>query len=399
MARAETVKWILRVGWLSLLAAAASLLILAPPAHAARPQESGTYTEGFEDPVGADLTIDGPGGLSSQPCPEGASQSAADCARGRRRAVDGPVCPFDEQYATSLTGVRLENNDWHVHTSNTPDLSDSGKARHGQNSLHWGRHVVIDERRGTRADTYVLETINTFEGPDLNLAVRGDSEMSFWHIAEFCDTDCWAFLPDTGDDYSIVEVRADMDPSPDATSWTLWERVSPHFGAYDGMQDTLYSSPTFDPGDDINPEDPDNPSITMCLPNTVFLSQGSARGTDAACGDGDGNGFPDCGHGPLEDDPALRTSDRVSTGETGVGVWVQSKINLARYAGRHIQFRFVATTLDDSLDTFISYAENYDKHGPPAIPADLDIDDGWYIDSISVTNTVPQEPARRGRRR
>jgi len=77
---------------------------------------------------------------------------------------------------------------------------------------------------------------------------------------------------------------------------------------------------------------------------------------------------------------------------------VASKIDLLRYAGRHIQYRFVTTTLDDSLGTYISYAENY-GHGPPAIPSSLDIDDGWYIDSISVTNTVPLERRPRGRRR
>jgi len=184
-----------------------------------------------------DLTIDGPGGLASQPCPEGASQSTADCARGRRRVVDGPVCPLDEQFVTSLTGVKFENDDWHVHTAKTPDLSDTGKAHSGQNSL---------------------------QGPDLNLSSRGGSEMSFFHIAEFCDDACWAFLPDTGDEYG-------------------------------------YSSPTFEPGDDVNPEDPANSSITMCLPNTVFL-------------------FGDCGRGELQDDPSLRTPDRVTRGETGVGV-------------------------------------------------------------------------------
>jgi hypothetical protein len=189
----------------------------------------------------------------------------------------------------------------------------------------------------------------------------------------------------------------DQDRNPDVTAWSPWMRVEASHIPYDGMQDTVYSSPTFDPGDDINPSLPSDPLNTMCLPNTVFLSQGSARGTDVNCGDGDANGDPDCGHGILEDDPALRTSQYVSRGETGEGVWVQSNVDLSQFAGRHIQFRFIATTLDDSSDVFISYAENYGG-GAPALPADVTWDDGWYIDAITVTHTVAEEPRRRPHR-
>ena len=382
--------WLRKCGLAAVVAVAAAAWVTAAP-----PER--TYFESFEDPLGAGLTIDGPGGLSTQPCPAGASQSEPLCVRGQRISVDGPVCPSDQTNVTPLTGVILDpsRNGWHVHTANTPDLSGTGKAHGGQNSLHWGRHVFIDNR-GTNndivGDTYGLETINVFVGPDLNLAKGGRSIMSFWHIAEFCDTDCWAFEPDTGDDYAIVEVRADLDRNPNSTAWSAWERVTPFFGPYDGLQDTLYSSPTFDPGDDTNPFDAANPDITMCRPNTVFLSQGSARGTDAVnCTDGDGNGFPDCGHGELENNPALRTADHVSRGSVGVGVWVQAKINLRRYAGEHIQYRFVATTLDDSLDIFISYLENYSGTGAPAISPSLDIDDGWYIDEVTITGTKATE--------
>jgi hypothetical protein len=249
------------------------------------------------------------------------------------------------------------------------------------------------------ADTYGLETINALVGPDLNLAPRRKSILSFWHIAEFCDEACWQFAPDTGDDYGIVEVRADRDRNPDVTGWTPWMRVEASHIPYDGMQDTFYSSPTFEPGDDTNPSLPEDPLNTMCLPNTVFLSQGSSLGTDPGCfppddPPGPTGDDPVCGHGALEDDPSLRTPEYVDCGETGVGVWVQSKVDLGRFAGRHIQIRFIATTLDDSLGLFISHAENY-SGGAPAIPPSASWDDGWYIDAITVTHTVPPEP--RGR--
>jgi hypothetical protein len=381
---------------------AVAAFVLAPLAWA-QERRSGTYFESFEDPLGDALTIDGPGGLASQPCPAGASQSAPDCVRASRAVIQGPVCASDEPYVTSLTGVK-DHNDWHVHTAATPDLSDTGKAFQGANSIHWGRHVVIGTQgnRTARADTYGLETINALLGPDLNLAPRKGSTMSFWQISEFCDEACWQFEPDTGDDYGIVEVRVDQDSSPDLTAWSPWMRVEAAHIPYDGMQDTVYSSPTFEPGDDTNPSLPSDPMNTMCLPNIVFLSQGSSLGTNASCVNADGaydavNGDPVCGHGALEDDPALRTPEYVSRGETGVGVWVQSKVDLGQFAGRHIQYRFIATTLDDSLDIYISYAENYGG-GPPAIPADASWDDGWYIDAITVTNTVAQESRRRGSR-
>ena len=351
-------------------------------------QTPGVYFESFEDPLGANLTLPI---LSTQSCNlvPGASRSEESCVRARAESVPGPVCPFDEQYVTPDIGVIRDRIDWHAHTANTPDNSGVGKAHHGVNSIHWGRHVLTSQ--GDRADSYGLETINALIGPDLNLNTAGDTIMSFWHIAEFCDEDCWLFEPDTGDDYSIVEVRSDNDFDPRRRNFGPWERVEPFFGVYDGLQDTGYSSPTFEPGDDINPGNLSAPLNTTCRPLNVFLSQGSAMGRDIEnCLDGDLNGYVDCGHGPLEDNKALRTPDRVSRGSLGPGVWVQSKINLNRYGGRHIQYRFLVTTLDDPLTTYISYAENYGGGAPAISPAD-DIDDGWYIDEITITNTVPSE--------
>jgi hypothetical protein len=384
------------------VALGAATLILAPVVGAqdGGPGSPGTYFESFEDPLGDALTIDGPGGLSSQPCPPGASQSAPDCVRTGRAVVYGPVCPSDVDYVTPGTHIE-DRNDWHVHTARTPDRSGTGKAFHGANSIHWGRHVFTSQ--GIPADTYTLETINALVGPDLNLARRRRSTLSFWHIAEFCDEACWQFAPDTGDDYGIVEVRVDQDRHPDVTAWTPWMRVEASHIPYDGMQDTYYATPTFEPGDDINPALPEDPQNTMCLPNTVFLSQGSSLGTDPTCPppydpfEQEPLGDPVCGHGALEDDPSLRTPEYVSRGETGVGVWVQSKVDLGQFAGRHIQYRFIATTLDDPLGTFISYAENY-SGGPPAIPPDATWDDGWYIDAITVTNTVARESRGRSLR-
>ncbi len=347
-----------------------------------------TFHESFEDPVlGENLTIED---MATQPCPDDASQTAAECVRGQFKITPSVVCPFDEQFLPGLNVfIRPERQDWHVHTRLTPDLSGTGKAYTGINSLHWGRHTF--DWRGNPGDTVCIACGYHFIGPDLNINTEGDTVMSFWHITEFCDEDCWAFVPDTADEYSVVQVRPDNNFDPSITGFGAWERVEPFFGVFDGTQDTFYSSPTFEPSDDINPGNLERPLVTTCLPLTVWLSQGSARGIDAVnCTDGDGNGFSDCGHGELEDNPVLRTPDRLSRGEEGVGVWVHTKINLNRYAGRHIQYRFVPITFDDGLNTFISYLENVEG-GAPSIAADSDIDDGWYIDEIAVTNTVANE--------
>jgi hypothetical protein len=321
-------------------------------------------------------------------------------ARGRAM-VTSPgsfeVCPSDQDNAALPNGVLPDTLDWHVHTRLTPDIDGTDttkagtqpKAFRGQNSLHWGRHVqVVEQKNRGRGqgkgrqpnvffgDTYCLQCQNAFvldrEG-GLNLGSRGGSQagLSFWHIAEFCDEDCFAgFEPDTADEIGIVEVRS---AALGTDAFGTWERVMPNLNPYDGVQDTAYTTPTYEPIDDTNPDAPAgvDPSVTMCSPLTVYVAQGSAKGTDAACGDGDGNGFGDCGN---------VTAD-VARGEAGVGVWARSAFDLSRYAGRRVQVRFIATTLDGD-DQFISYLET--GSGPFNSPA-ASFDDGWYVDDIRVS--------------
>jgi len=73
----------------------------------------------------------------------------------------------------------------------------------------------------------------------------------------------------------------------------------------------------------------------------------------------------------------------------GTGVWSHVIFDLSRYAGRHLQVRYVISTIDDVADTFISYLES----NPPGFAATVTTqsDDGWYIDDIRVTGTVPIE--------
>ncbi len=313
------------------------------------------------------------------------------------------ICPVDAANGLVASGV-VDRLDFHVHTRLTPDIDGTdtskpgtmSKAFRGQNSLHWGRHVrVVQETRPPRdvdpvffGDTYALQTINAFildRDGGLNLNTESSPEqplqLSFWHIVEMCDHECFQFfVENTTDDMAIVEVRADQDPSA-GEAWGLWERVEAQTNPYESVQDTAYTTPSYEPPDDSNPLGTTDTETTMCSPLFIWASQGSAKGLDAAtCLDGDGNGFGDCGG----------STGPVARGETGVGVWAQSIVDLSRYAGRRIQVRFITSAIDGD-NQFLSYLE-------PAIvtfaPPESSSDDGWYVDDVRVSGLVATEAGR-----
>jgi hypothetical protein len=305
-------------------------------------------------------------------------------ARGKAMVVDAGstnICPSDQDNGIPALGIFPDRMDWHIHTVKTPDIDDQDtahpgslpKAFRGQNSVHWGRHVELlpstprqhrnPKRVRVFGDTYCLQCMNAFvldRQGGLNLNHRSTREqplqLSFWHTAEFCDSDCYpGFDPGTADELGIVEVRSAPIGSD---SFGVWERATPTLNPYDGVQDTAYATPTYEPTDDVNPDPPAgvDPATTMCSPLTVFIAQGRAKATAT--------------------EPA--------NGEAGVGVWVPTTFNLSRYANRHIQVRFITTTLDGQ-NLFVSYLET--SSGPFNAPGES-FDDGWYIDDIRVSGLV-----------
>lgn len=327
--------------------------------------------------------------------------------RGRSEVVGAGsllVCPSDLDLGEP-GGVRPDENDWHVHTQATPDIrgkdtTQSGslpKAKRGDNSLHWGRHIQVpDQPVPTFGDTYCVQCVNAFVmdrrgGLFLNNAATPGQplRLSFWHIAETCDHECFTFFAQqTSDDIVAVQVRADLDFGG-GTSFGAWERIEPNVNPYDGQQDTAYTTPTYEPPDDTNPLSQVDRETTMCTPLFTYVAQGSAKGTDATnCTDGDNNGGNDCGWIGARTNPAERRPDRVARGTPGTeGVWAFTSFDLDRYAGRHIQVRFLATTIDGD-DQFFSYLE------PAPVswaPPDSSHDDGWYVDDVQLSGLVPNE--------
>jgi hypothetical protein len=354
-------------------------------------QQQTTFFEGFEDQNGVILsTLEG----------RAAFALFEGQGRGTTLLIPGPVCPSDVALNTGTTVNEDFDNDpsgrpddWHIHTPADPDRSGAGigKAHAGVSSLHYGRHLDVDGD-GRRDDTFRLNRQIAFVLKDLNLDVSGEFELDFWHIAELGG---WELYPgyqpagNSGDDKGIVEIRADNNFDPDVTEFGAWERIEAKQNPYDATQDQYYtSSASFDPGDDVNPADPFNPQNTMCFPLLSFMQQGSSRGTDATnCTDADGDGTNDCGDVEGLTNPARRgpgfTERSVAP---GLGVWSHVRFDLSRYAGRHVQLRYVVSTIDDVSGTFVSYLESQ-----YAVPVTTQSEDGWYIDDVRVTGTVPQE--------
>jgi hypothetical protein len=349
-------------------------------------QEQVTFIEDFEDQDGVDIT--------NQTGRE-AFVRWENQGRGEVKLVDGNVCPSDlaSNPGTVVNDdfVSFDEEDWHIHNLVTVDRSGNPKAHGGSNSLHYGEHFPVADGI---ADGYRLNRQMSVELQELNLDVSGTFELDFWQIVELMGWEYPGFdyFDFEGEDRAFVQIRADNNFDPDVTEFGAWERIEPILAPYEATQDQKYfTTASFDPADDINPANPADPLNTSCFPLLIWMQQGSSRGTDALnCTDQDGDGTNDCGFAEGRTNPNRRgpgfTEPSVPPGE---GVWVHSKFNLARYAGRHIQLRFVVSTIDDVSNTFISYVES--SAFGTSVPDDTQSDDGWYIDDISLTGTVANE--------
>jgi hypothetical protein len=69
-------------------------------------------------------------------------------------------------------------------------------------------------------------------------------------------------------------------------------------------------------------------------------------------------------------------------GETGIGTWVESKVNLENYRGRRMRLRFLTTGLKAAGGTAATWEIAFSPLNPQSC------DDGWWIDDITVTDTL-----------
>jgi hypothetical protein len=285
--------------------------------------------------------------------------------------------------------------DWHIHCppgacpANGAQLTPAGGslAHSGANSLHWGRHLDPLSRTG---DTTRFRQLAAFMTNPINLAVYpdpGDLQLSFFHIADMVTiSDLNRFGrraashgPPTGAarslsdeeafDYGDVQIQIDTDPAPAVDAWGFWDKLVPYENVYDHVPQVWSRFGTSITYCNLTPSDtgagapaPRGARETMCWPQGVWAS---------------------CGW-PYDQTTTLGCPGPGSPGATGNGNWIQTKFDLAGYQGQRVRIRWIGQAWE-----FNNAASSYQELG--GTWADLDSDDGWWLDDILITGAIQQQ--------
>jgi len=279
--------------------------------------------------------------------------------------------------------------DWHLHcpvgATNCPNAETpqcvgpctydtpvgGNKAHSTPNSLHMGAH--FDQTDNLAGDSSHFRTLQGFQSAPMNLALfprAGDLEMSFFHITRLMDNN--GVGPNNENqcvDCGDVQIQLDADPDSNVDNWGFWDKLVPFQNVYDHKAQawSVFSSYycVFTPTDTGNePPNPRGIQETLCYPLGVWSHCGSTIGTVPTA-------TVNC-TGPGEVDPS------------GIGVWVQTKFNLAGYLGQRIRIRWIAETWN-----FGAGAESYYELGSGWDSTQQD--DGWWLDDIRVSGTVKEQ--------
>ncbi|MBI1951026.1 MAG: thrombospondin type 3 repeat-containing protein, partial [Acidobacteria bacterium] len=307
------------------------------------------------------------------------------CGGFTEPAAGNPGCILDPDFPM----------DWHYHcapnATNCPNTESGGGVAgtsgcaggcsyatpvNGQlaftppNSLHMGAHFDLSD--SAAGDTTHFRALQAFVTAPINLALFprvGDLELSMYHIADTMAAGTGVSGPlgtlclDCGD----VQVQVDLDAEPASDVWGTWDKLVPFQNVYDYKMGayTQYSAGyycRFTPIDTGSaPPAPRGVHETMCFPSGAWASCGSVRGTTPA------STFKCPGPGVV--DPS------------GIGVWVQTKFNLAGFLGQRIRVRWIGTSW-----MFDATSESYFEVGGGW--ATTTADDGWWLDNIQVTGVI-----------
>jgi hypothetical protein len=285
--------------------------------------------------------------------------------------------------------------DWHIHcpagtcqaTAFQTTPANGALAHSGPNSLHWGVHTNAASRTG---DTTHFRQLAAFMTNPINLAVfpdPGDLQLSFFHIADMVTiSDLNRFGrraashgPPTGGarsvndeeafDYGDVQIQIDTDPSNAVDAWGFWDKLVPYENVYDHVPQIWSRFGTAITYCNLTPADtgggtpaPNGARETMCWPQGVWAS---------------------CGW-PYDQTTTLGCAGPGSPGATGNGNWIQTKFDLAAYQGQRVRIRWIGQAWE-----FNNAASSYQELG--GTWADLDTDDGWWLDDIVVTGAITQQ--------
>jgi hypothetical protein len=168
-----------------------------------------------------------------------------------------------------------------------------------------------------------------------------------------------------------------------------WQRLTPSFNGYDSTIQGTVSLCAFDPGDDQQPPGDD----TFCdnAQGPVMNDKGDIYGSDETCvidTDNNDSAHRDCGAITCAYDPnnpTLCTMDS-SFSSTG-GVWTRTAFSLSPFVGRVARLRWIG--MMDGGWSFGNSRSAMEPAVPPAYQM-FDGDDGWYVDSIKITDLRSQ---------
>ena len=344
--------------------------------------------------AGCPLTGTGDPGL----CYRGTYLRGTDSGQPSRGAVAAVACGgFDDPLRNPLCVLDPDYPmDWHLHCpagaancphTDTPacvgacsyDTPSGGDRAHSiPNSLHMGAHFDLSDSRA--GDSTHFRTVQGFVSAPMNLTIAprppsaerpdGDLQMSFWQIVRLMDNN--GVGPGNGNqcaDCADVQIQLDGNPDPLVDDWGFWDKLVPYTNVYDHTPNAWSAFGSyycaFTPTDTGNERpNPHGIQETLCYQLGAWSHCGSTIGTVPTS-------TVNC-PGPGDVDPS------------GVGVWVQTKFNLAGYLGQRIRLRWIASTWN-----FGAGPDSYYELG--AGWSDTPHDDGWWLDDIRVTGTVTQQ--------
>jgi hypothetical protein len=262
--------------------------------------------------------------------------------------------------------------DWHQHSVAGGTAPDLGRAFEGTGSLHFGIHQGGDPDLDT-APLATLDAVRSTNPINLGytgLAGSGDPELRFKHQISLVDNRSTNTPAGEAVDRGVVQVQfADTLGSAVGD----WVNLEPFQNSEDAQGTDNFVDCLFDPIDDGNdedsffdPTDPDRrtgPSST-CFPSQVFNF----------VGDIDYRNVYNAASVGRATDP-----DESFQGIIDRGTWMESKFDMSRFAGRRVRLRFVESAIE------VNDIPNYESAfvWNPVI-----FDDGWYIDSIVLANTL-----------
>ncbi|MFQ5670300.1 MAG: S8 family serine peptidase [Acidobacteriota bacterium] len=317
------------------------------------------------------------------------TDGSADVPEGTS-SVDGTRCPRnDPEFQGNRSQGSCRPNplsEFHVSTT---------KAFHGVQSLYGGTEAA---QSFSGADTYLTAALYAAFTGKVNVGVKGDATLSFFHIVSLGDDRTFVIDAGISLDRAMLQV-AEVDPV-NGTPVSAWQKVPAFlnnyhnlgierfqncsFASYDNFYDAaaaLGNTPGFNSAaansvgvtynaDDVSSEDdffdPNDPTRQFgpnesCFPNFIWSAMGDWSATDVTLS---GRAFTD---GEL--------------GSVGNGVWVNSLVNLDQFSGRTVKVRFVLSAIELAGPIGFTWADFFGGIGGDGLR-------GWRIDDVAMSGLV-----------